>query len=207
MLTSAEWFIAKRERGFSIIELMVSVSLIAILVMLAAPSLATYTQNSKVRAAAESFLAGVQSARVEALRTNLPVEMVLTTDAPIAANKDTPNTSSTSGSWLVRRVATSGTTSFIDGKSALEGSGTGGASLVTVNAITASGAAQPTVTFTSSGNTNLGTSWQVDFGSASANCASASPPGPVRCLRVIVKPSGQVKSCDPAATAPDSRAC
>ena len=193
--------------GFGLIELMVSVSLIVILVMLAAPSLAAYTENSKVRAAAESFLAGAQAARAEAIRTNLPVQMVLTDDVSIAANKDTVSTNATSGNWLVRRLDTAtGATTFVEGKSALEGSGASGMTSITVSA-TSSGAAQPTLTFGSGGNSGLGSNWQVDFASTTASCAHASVPGSVRCLRVIVRPSGIVKSCDLAAAAPDSRAC
>jgi type IV fimbrial biogenesis protein FimT len=192
--------------GFSLIELMVTVSLLVLLVLIAAPSLTEYTQNSKVRAASESFLAGAQAARVEAIRTNQPVQILFTTDEPTKANKDTANLSATSGSWLVRTQPASGTTTFVDGKSSLEGSGASGATSVTISA-SSGGAALSSLTFSGAGSSTLGARWQVDFGSTAANCSHVASPGFVRCLRVIVKSSGQIQSCDPAAAAPDSRAC
>jgi type IV fimbrial biogenesis protein FimT len=198
--------IRSAHHGFSLIELMVTVSLLVLLVMIAAPSLTEYTQNSKVRAASESFLAGAQAARVEAIRTNQPVQILFTTDAPIPANADTANLSATSSSWLVRTQPASGSATFIEGKSSLEGSGASGATSITVSA-SSGGAAQSSLTFSGAGSSTLGARWQVDFGSTAANCSHATTPGFVRCQRIIVKPSGQIQSCDPAAVAPDSRAC
>jgi type IV fimbrial biogenesis protein FimT len=47
------------------------------------PAFATYSRNIKLRAAADSFLAGMQLARGEAVRLNTPVELILTNAAPV----------------------------------------------------------------------------------------------------------------------------
>jgi type IV fimbrial biogenesis protein FimT len=197
------------QAGFTLIEVMVTVSLMALLVFMAAPTLSTFMENSKVRGVAEGFFAAAQVARAEAIRRNQEVELVMTTDDPTAANVDTTSLSATAGNWIVRSNdgGASPTYTFIEGKSVREGSGrSDGASTVGVNAQVA-GAAQPSVVFRSAGSTSLGAQWQVNFTSSTAACVSATTPGPIRCLRVVVTPSGQVKSCDPAAPAGDSRVC
>jgi len=195
-----------RSHGFTLIEAMVVVAIVALVAVLAAPSLAAYSENAKVRAVAESFYASVQQARTEAIRTNQNVQLVLTTDAPTAANVNTSNTSGTAGNWIIRRAsdASPPVYTFIEGKSLREGSNRGdGSSTVTLSAMS-NGAALPAITFSSAGSTSLGASWAVNFGSSTAACA---PNGSVRCLRVVVTVSGQIRACDPLAAAGDTRAC
>ena len=59
-----------RQRGFSIIELLITVSIIAILMALAAPSAGNWIQNTQLRNAAESVASGINMARLEALKRN-----------------------------------------------------------------------------------------------------------------------------------------
>jgi len=195
-------------RGFTMIEVMVSVAILSVLVMLAAPSLASYSENAKVRSVAESFLASAQVARLEAIRTNQKVELLLTTDAPTAANKGTSNTSATAGNWMVRAVSDDATPvyTFVEGKSVREGSNrTDASSSVSVNASTVDGPLA-TITFQSAGSTSLGKSWMVRFGSTTDACTASG--GSVKCLQVNVTVSGQMKVCDPAITAAnDTRRC
>lgn len=66
-----------RERGFTLIELMVGITLLAILLLIAMPDIQTYFRNSKIRKTAESFAADVMAARIEAIRTNSPVVLAL----------------------------------------------------------------------------------------------------------------------------------
>lgn len=71
-------------KGFSLVELVVAIAIMGVLLGLGLPALTTYTRNVKLRANAESFLAGLQLARGEAVRLNTPVELILTNDPPVA---------------------------------------------------------------------------------------------------------------------------
>ena len=201
---------AHLQRGFTLIEAVVTITVMGILIAVAAPSLATYSENAKVRAITESFLASAQNARAEAIRSNRAVQIVLTTDTPTAANVASATTSNTASNWIVRRddsVTATPAYIFIEGKNAREGDGAGS---VNVTALYSDASAADGIAFTgSSQTTDLdGTAsqrWDVNFSSATSACA---PAGPVRCLRVTVSVSGQIKACDPQATAAnDSRAC
>ena len=75
---------AYRARGFSLIELVVAIAIMGVLLSLGLPALSSYTGNIKLRAAAESFQAGVQLARGEAIRLNRGTEIILTNSAPVA---------------------------------------------------------------------------------------------------------------------------
>jgi type IV fimbrial biogenesis protein FimT len=191
-------------RGFTLIEAMMTIAILSILLAMAAPALSTYSENSKVRGTVEMFLASAQQARLEAIRTNQRVELVLIRDAPTAANVDSANTSATAGNWLIRRLSDDATPvyTFVEGKNTSEGSGrSDGTSSVSISA-TSNSTPAPSVIFSSAGTTSLGAPWWVDFGSTKLACGS------LRCLRVIVSASGQIKACDPAATsATDTRHC
>lgn len=88
----------RTSQGFTLLELMIVVTLIALMMMLAAPSITVWLQNLKVRNVGESIVSGLQLARMEAIRRNTRVtfSMVSTTDANCAM-------SATSPSWVVAR--------------------------------------------------------------------------------------------------------
>jgi type IV fimbrial biogenesis protein FimT len=73
-----------RQLGVSIIEIMIGVSIVGILLALAAPSATAWIQNAQLRNAAESILRGVQQARIEALKRNTNVGFMLTDTASTA---------------------------------------------------------------------------------------------------------------------------
>lgn len=58
------------QRGVTMIEVMVTVAIIAIVLGIGMPSLSSWMQNTQVKAAAESVLTGLQLARAEAVRQN-----------------------------------------------------------------------------------------------------------------------------------------
>ncbi|MBS0319207.1 MAG: GspH/FimT family pseudopilin [Proteobacteria bacterium] len=64
-------------RGFSLIELLIGLSIFAFLAMLAVPMYAEFLANTQVRTAAESVLSGVRLAQAEAVRRSVPVRFEL----------------------------------------------------------------------------------------------------------------------------------
>ena len=84
-----------KSAGFTLIEAMVAIGIMAIILSAALPSFRGMLLNSQVRNAAESVVNGMQKARAEAVSRNRNVEFVLD--------------SSTSNSWTVR-LAVAGAT-------------------------------------------------------------------------------------------------
>lgn len=69
-----------RADGFTLIELMVTIAIAAILLMVAAPSFVTMQRNSELTAAANALVAGINAARGEAMKRGLNA-VVVPTDA------------------------------------------------------------------------------------------------------------------------------
>jgi type IV fimbrial biogenesis protein FimT len=66
-----------RQIGFTIIELALAITILAIVIALGVPSIAEWIQNSQIRTAAEGIKNGLQLARDTAVRNNAPYEFVL----------------------------------------------------------------------------------------------------------------------------------
>ena len=66
-----------RQRGFTLVEVLVTLAVLGVLLSLGAPSLAEWLQAQQIRAATEAIVNGMQVARAEAIRRNLTVRMVL----------------------------------------------------------------------------------------------------------------------------------
>lgn len=68
---------APRQGGFTLVEALVAVGVLAILASLAAPSFESVFVRFRVRVSAEGVVSGLQLARSEALRRNQPVRFTL----------------------------------------------------------------------------------------------------------------------------------
>lgn len=65
------------QRGVTLIELMIAITIFGILLMAGADSYTRWIQNQQIRVAAESILSGMQVARNEAVKRNATVQFVL----------------------------------------------------------------------------------------------------------------------------------
>jgi type IV fimbrial biogenesis protein FimT len=201
----------RRARGFTIIELMVAVTIIAILTALVIPTFGGMIQNSKIGSSSKSYLIGLQTARAEAIRRNTPVEFVLT-NTPIAAGVENSAVPDAAGrNWVVRVTDPAASASYlpIETKSAQEGSGTSGTpSVQVVGAATAPPSATfaGVLAFNGLGSTTGGEAVVFDVSNPAGGPCAASG-GPMRCQQIQVRPGGQIALCDPQAAAGDSRAC
>ena len=184
----------KRPYGFTLIELMITIAVFALLLMVGLPSMNTWLQNQQIRTSAEAVQAGLQLARAEALRRNAPVrfQLVDTLTAGCALFDRGTN-------WIVSINDPTGLCNVpesdvaapltIQKRSGAEG---------TPNALVrgwSGPAAGTTVTFNGLGRvTGAGTITQIDVTNASGNC---QPAGPMRCLQLNISSGGQVRMCDP----------
>ena len=193
-------------RGMTLIEILVAVAIVALILALGVPSLGTYLQGAKLASATGGYIAGLQMARAEAIRRNLPVEFVLT-ETPVDT-ADLPNAlapSATGRNFVVRASGPAGFV-LVEAKSAAEGSGgSGGTSSVTVTGAGAPDAFDGRVPFNGLGSVVGDNTYTLNVANPAGG--ACHPSGPMRCLRVVVQAGGQIGSCDPQAPFGDSRAC
>jgi type IV fimbrial biogenesis protein FimT len=65
------------QRGFTLVELLIGVVIIAILMLMALPSYTQFMGNSRIRNTADSLANGMRLAQVEAVRRNRAVEFIV----------------------------------------------------------------------------------------------------------------------------------
>lgn len=168
---------SKRQQGFTLIEVMIGVVILAIVIALGVPSYSTWIQNTKIRNAAESISNGLQLARSEAVARNTAVRFSLAAGS----------------AWTVC-LPDGGDCTVLQSRSGGDGSASGS------NAVTVfANPAISDVTFDAMGR---GTTIAIDV-DISTSVLSADES---RNLRVLVN-GGNVRMCDPNTVAPDSRAC
>jgi prepilin-type N-terminal cleavage/methylation domain-containing protein len=52
----------RRHSGFTLIEVMVALTIVALMVLISLPSMTAYFQNAKIGSAAQTYAAGLQAA-------------------------------------------------------------------------------------------------------------------------------------------------
>ncbi len=67
-----------KARGFTLVELLIGVVIVAILLMLALPTFQEWMVNSRIRNTATSIANGMRLAQVEAIKRTRPVELTIT---------------------------------------------------------------------------------------------------------------------------------
>ena len=177
-----------RNRGFTLIELMIALAVFAFLVLIAGPQYADFLGNSQIRNGAENTLTGVRLAQSEAVRGNVTTRFVFDSTACSGGWQVTRHNDETDAYDLVQSY------SYADGACRTTPSATpGGATVVTFNGlgrVVANVPASDTLKWVDITNTNV-----------------TAP----RNLRVVISPAtpGGVKLCDPDPGVPaaDPRFC
>ncbi len=187
-----------KQRGFTLIEVIIAVVIAAFLVAAALPSAATWIRNTRIRTAAEAISNGLQQARNEAVRRNQPVGFYMVSDSDAISMSDACALSSSSSGWVVALASPEGKcatdrSTFI----ALRAAGNTG---VTVAAVDGTSTASSSIAFNGYGQVS---------GAASISCVRiGSGDASARALNVAVGAGGPIRMCDPAVTdANDPRVC
>lgn len=178
-----------RPRGFSILELLVVTTVLALLLAVAGPGTASWVRTASTQNVAEAAQNGVRMARAEAIRRQRPVTLWLVTPgAPCAL-------AATSPSWVISlddpcaaaapRIIETANVSLPSG--------------MVFRAADADGDLASSLTFDSGGGA-VGPD-------AIARIDISHPDKSVRALRVEVSASGAIRLCDIAVSSADPRAC
>ena len=182
------------ERGFTIIELMIAITIVGILLAFGLPSYSTWMNNMRIRGAAEAVQNGLQLARATAISRNTQAYFVFPTDGSLTSivysavsPTNLPPNPRAPAPALIK------TLQQYDQADAASNAAvaTGGAYLVTFGSL-------GQVLVNPDGSASLS---RIDVSSTAIDPA-------VRNLRVLLFPGGSTKMCDPAVVAPtDLRFC
>jgi type IV fimbrial biogenesis protein FimT len=182
--------LTRKTSGFTLIELMVTLTLLGILLALAIPAFGTWIANSRVRTAAEIVQNALRLAQTEAVRANRQAVFGLSNTSPDASNFATIVAVDNGAYWFVQTLPlmTGDAAQFVQAGTFAKQSGV---------TITGPGL----ICFNSTGR-------QVTNSALSATCtapADATHPttinisksGSDRALRIQVALGGQIRMCDP----------
>jgi type IV fimbrial biogenesis protein FimT len=183
------------------IEVIIAITIAGLLLAAALPSAGTWIRNTRIRTAAESISNGLQQARNEAVRRNVPVSFYLVSNADAVSMTDACTLSSSSSGWVVGLASPAGRCATDrDAFIALRPPGSTAAGL-SVAAVDNTNTAATTVTFNGYGQLANATP---------VSCVRVSNPSDAgtRALNIAVNPGGQIRMCDPAVTdTNDPRVC
>lgn len=193
----------KSSKGFTLIELMVTISVLGLLLMAVVPNVASAMQDTRARGIAEHLLQGLNKARIEAIKHNRAVRFSL-----VDQISDGCALSSKSGAWVVSIDSPSGrcgqpASTETEPRIIQTFAPKDRFREVTIQGLDSSDAsAKEGATFNGYG--------QLETASGALVRIDISHPGPsARLFRIEVSPAGGVRLCD-RALGPDSgdpRAC
>lgn len=197
----------KVSRGFSLIELAVTLAVLALVMSAAMPSIGAWMGNVRIRNTAESLQNGLQKARNEAVKANQPVSFYLVSLGDPKVMSDDCKISSQNGSWVVSGDDPTGKCGATPSNAtaprivASHPIGDGG-DKVTVSATQTDGSAATHVTFNSFGQVA-----NADFVSKLKIESSVDSTG-YRSFNVVVTQGGRILMCEPSvADTTDPRHC
>jgi len=209
------------QRGFTIIEVMISLVVLGVLLALGAPGFIEWLQNQQIRAAAEATLNGLQVARGEAVRRNTPVRFQLVSDLRSTCVLSADSlTAPVSVSWVVSLGDPSGVCDaatdsgqpvpppgrILQRRTSAEGSPNAEATSMFVPTPPGGTVAASTVTFAALGNVIANADGtpsinRIDLTNTKIALEARRP------LRLIINAGGSIRMCDPALAPPEPRGC
>lgn len=199
-----------RQRGFNLIEAVITLAVLALLIAAGLPSVAEWIRATHMRNLAETTQNGLQRARMEAMKRNQVVTFWLVSPNNTAAPDDSCKVASDSAAWVVSldnpedKCATA--PSPTEAPRIVQTYGPGqGANGITVAGLAADGATAATsISFNGYGQ-------PLRTGTPLANINIDHTDATARKLRVEISASGSIRMCDrsldPAADPKDPRAC
>ena len=198
-------------RGVSLIEAMVVLVISGLLLAMAMPSFSDWIAGSRVRATAESMLAGLQYAKSEAASRNTQVRFQLTNNLTSTCVLSTTGTN-----WIVDLVDADATVDSVANNCNAAPDDTTPPSILQVRASTEVGtgvrviADASAVVFNGFGRIVPTPASAININitpRTGSLCAGAG--GNVTCLRIVNSTSGQVRMCNPNPNlaAGDPQAC
>ena len=198
------------DAGFSLIELMVAVGIVAIILGAGLPSVRDWIENRQVNVLAEAVSSALRTAQSEAIQRNTLVELAVVTST-VAPAPSNPSTATLTVGGLMQsdpqinimvrvRGATTAATGFIQGKEAADGSTNArlsGPAGVVFNSL---GRAQNTL---DASNALVAPTDPIVFQITNPFLDAAI----VKRRCIFLPPGGAVRICDPRASSGDPRAC
>lgn len=198
----------RRARGVTLIELLVGLSILGLLMVMAAPGLAEWFANTRLRNTAEALATSLQTAKGEAVARNARVRFQLTSTLgnDCVINDSGPH-------WVVN-LDPDAEPAAVAGQCGAAPSDTDAPRLLSRHdgregaATTVIAGSAQTVVFNGLGRVAPLPAGDIVFEVRAADEADCVAQGGTRtCLRVVVTPVGGVRTCNPSATQPNPGAC
>lgn len=199
------------QTGVSLIELLIGLAIMGLLIMIGLPNMATWLNNSQIRTAGESMLAGLTLARNEAVRRNQIVRFQIVNNLTSGCVISTAGTD-----WVVSMDNPTGACDaaasdpapgdppprIIQKRSGSEGTPRAVVAATTAGTVHFNGLGRVTSPGGAANMTQLAISNPVG-----GTCEHVDG-GDMRCMRINISIGGEAKMCDPAVTnATDPRIC
>ena len=181
-----------RQHGVTLIELMVTVTIISILLAVGIPQMGEWIRRNSIGSAAESVQNGLRQAEAEAIRRNMRVEFLLTNATPSQSGILSLSAADNGKNWAVRALGTT------DAKLAY----VSGFQMSAVSPDVAL-AGPASLFFTGMGRVTDSTGAAV----TEYQVYRLSRSGADRAVCVFVTPGGAIKTCDPALASGKPFAC